>query len=60
MAPTLRAAHPRRRYGSEYIDRRAEAVAARSAAAAGVNAEVVFFDEDDGLMVTRFIEGRSP
>jgi thiamine kinase-like enzyme len=42
---------------SEYIDRRAEAVAARSAAAAGVNAEVVFFDDTDGLMVTRFVEG---
>ena len=42
---------------SEYIDRRVEEVAARSAAAAGVNAEVVFFDPDDGLMVTRFVEG---
>ena len=42
---------------SEYIDRAGEAVAARSAAVADVNAEVVFFDETDGLMVTRFIEG---
>lgn len=42
---------------SEYIDRRAEAFAARSAADAGVNAEVLFFDESDGLMVTRFVEG---
>ncbi|MGD9703443.1 MAG: phosphotransferase [Acidimicrobiia bacterium] len=42
---------------AEYVDRRAEAVAARSAAAAGVNAEVVFFDEEDGLMVTRFVDG---
>jgi thiamine kinase-like enzyme len=42
---------------SEYIDRRAEAVAARSAAAAGVNAEVVFFDDTDGLMVTRYVDG---
>ncbi|MBI4933970.1 MAG: phosphotransferase family protein [Actinobacteria bacterium] len=42
---------------SEFIDRRAEAVAAHSAAAAGVNAEVVFFDDRDGLMVTRFVEG---
>jgi thiamine kinase-like enzyme len=41
----------------EYIDRRAEAEAARSAAAAGVNAEVVFFDDSDGLMVTRFVDG---
>ena len=42
---------------SEYIDRVAEEVAARSAAAAGVNAEVLFFDSNDGLMVTRFVEG---
>jgi thiamine kinase-like enzyme len=42
---------------SEYIDRRHEAVAARIAAEAGVNAEVLFFDETDGLMLTRFIEG---
>ena len=42
---------------SEYIDRAAEAVAARSAAAAGVNAPVEFFDSTDGLMVTRFIDG---
>ena len=42
---------------SEYIDRIAEEVAARSAAAAGVNAEVVYFDATDGLMVTRFVDG---
>jgi thiamine kinase-like enzyme len=42
---------------SEYVDRTAEEIAARSAAAAGVNAEVVFFDASDGLMVTKFIEG---
>lgn len=42
---------------SEYIDRAAEEVAARSAAAAGVNAEVVMFDPTDGLMVTRFVDG---
>ena len=42
---------------SEYIDRHAEAVAARSAADAGVNAELVFFDPSDGLMVTRFVKG---
>jgi thiamine kinase-like enzyme len=42
---------------SEYIDRVAEQTAARSAADAGVNAEVVFFDPTDGLMVTRFIDG---
>ena len=42
---------------SEYINRTNEEVAARSAAAAGVNAEVVFFDASDGLMVTRFVDG---
>ena len=41
---------------SEYIDRVAEEVAARSAAAAGVNAEILFFDATDGLMVTRFVD----
>ncbi|HEY7625768.1 MAG TPA: choline kinase family protein [Ilumatobacteraceae bacterium] len=41
----------------EYINRGDEEVAARSAAAADVNAEVVFFDPRDGLMVTRFIDG---
>jgi thiamine kinase-like enzyme len=41
----------------EYINRVDEEVAARSAAAAGVNAEVVFFDPADGLMVTRFVDG---
>ena len=41
----------------EYIKRVDEEVAARSAAAAGVNAEVIFFDASDGLMVTRFIDG---
>ncbi|MCX6522843.1 MAG: phosphotransferase, partial [Actinobacteria bacterium] len=42
---------------SEYIDRVTEEAAARSAAAAGVNAEVMFFDASDGLMVTRFVDG---
>ncbi len=42
---------------SEYIDRAAEAVAARSAANAGVNAGVVYFDANDGLMITSFVEG---
>ena len=41
----------------EYIKRVDEEVAARSAAAAGVNADVVFFDATDGLMVTRFVDG---
>ncbi|MFZ9629525.1 MAG: phosphotransferase [Ilumatobacteraceae bacterium] len=40
---------------SEYIDRRNEEHAARSAAAAGINADVLFFDATDGLMVTRFL-----
>lgn len=42
---------------SEYIDRAIEALAAQSAARAGVNAEVVFFAESDGLMLTRYIDG---
>lgn len=42
---------------SEYINRIDEEVAARSAAIAGVNAEVIFFDPSDGLMVTRFVDG---
>lgn len=39
----------------EYIDRAIEENNARVAARAGVNADVVFFDASDGLMVTRFI-----
>jgi thiamine kinase-like enzyme len=42
---------------SEYINRPHEAVAARIAAEAGVNAEVLFFDATDGLMLTRFVDG---
>jgi thiamine kinase-like enzyme len=42
---------------SEYIDRPNEAHAARIAAQAGVNAEVLFFDESDGVMLCRFIDG---
>ena len=44
---------------SDYIDRGAEEHNARVAAAAGVNAEVVYFDARDGTMVTRFVEGVS-
>ena len=44
---------------SDYIDRSAEEHNARVAAAAGVNAEVVYFDARDGTMVTRFVEGVS-
>ena len=42
---------------SEYIDRVAEEIAARSAAAAHVNASVEHFDVSDGLMVTRYVPG---
>lgn len=42
---------------SEFIDRRAEEVAARSAATADVNCDVIFFDSSDGLMLTKFVEG---
>lgn len=42
---------------AEYIDRQAEAVAARVAAEAGVSPEVLHFDSASGLMVTRFVEG---
>ena len=41
----------------EYIDRKAEETNARVAAAAGVNAEVLFFDPADGLQLARFIGG---
>ncbi|MEX1206591.1 MAG: choline/ethanolamine kinase family protein [Dongiaceae bacterium] len=41
----------------EYIDRKAEAVNARVAAGAGVNAEVLYFDAKDGVQVARFIDG---
>ena len=42
---------------AEYIDRAAEAHAARSASDAGVNADLVFFDASDGLMLTRHVAG---
>ncbi|TPK65226.1 phosphotransferase family protein [Mesorhizobium sp. B2-4-15] len=41
----------------EYINRTNEAVAAREAAKAGVSPEVLYFDADTGVMVTRFIAG---
>ena len=44
---------------SDYIDRVAEEHNTRVAAAAGVNAEVIYFDATDGTMVTRFVEGVS-
>ncbi|MHA1601306.1 MAG: phosphotransferase, partial [Alphaproteobacteria bacterium] len=40
----------------EYIDRKVEAHNVRVAAAAGVGAEVVFADETDGLMLTRYLD----
>ena len=42
---------------SEYISRKNEAHAARSAAKVGVNADVVHFDEATGVMLCRFIDG---
>ena len=42
---------------SAYIDRGAEEHNARLATAAGLNAEVLFFDPEDGTMLSRFIEG---
>jgi thiamine kinase-like enzyme len=41
---------------SEYIDRAAEAHNARVAAAAGVNAEVLHLDVEDGAMLARYID----
>jgi len=41
----------------EYINRANEAVAAREAAKAGVSPEVLHFDNQNGVMVTRFIDG---
>jgi thiamine kinase-like enzyme len=40
----------------DYIDRRLEEHNARVAAAAGVNAEVLFFDPDSGTMLCRFVD----
>ena len=42
---------------SDYVDRTAEGHNARAAAAAGVNAEVLYFDAREGTMLTRFVEG---
>lgn len=42
---------------SEYINRRNEAQAARIAAEMGVNAELLWFDESDGVMLCRFVDG---
>lgn len=40
-----------------YIDRRNEEHAARATAAVGINAEVMFFDPEDGVQLCRFVEG---
>lgn len=42
---------------SDYINRTTEVHNARMAAAAGINAEVLYFDAKDGTMLSRFIEG---
>ena len=42
---------------AEYIDRRAEEHNARVAAAAGVNAEVLFFDAGTGTLLARYVDG---
>lgn len=42
---------------SDYIDRVAEEHNTRIASTAGINAEVLFFDTEDGLMLSRFVEG---
>lgn len=42
---------------SAYIDRKVECHNARAAARAGVNAEVMFFDAEDGAMLCRYVEG---
>lgn len=42
---------------ADYINRKVEGHNARAAAAAGVNAEVLFFDDSDGLMLCRFLDG---
>ncbi len=40
----------------DYIDRKAEYHNASIASGAGVNAEIVFFDVDDGTMISRYID----
>ena len=41
---------------SEYIDRSAERYNAQIASDAGVNADLLYFDEDDGTMLCRYVE----
>src|ERR687894_2056843 len=42
---------------SAYIDRTAEEYNARIATAAGLNAQIIFFDTKQGTMLCRFLEG---
>lgn len=42
---------------AEYINRRNEKICAQMTSAILVNAPVLFFDEADGLMLTRYLEG---
>lgn len=42
---------------SEYISRANESLAARITSEIGVNAPLIYFDERDGVQLTRFIEG---
>ena len=42
---------------SDYINRVAEEHNARITAATGVNAEILYFDVEDGTMLSRFVEG---
>jgi thiamine kinase-like enzyme len=42
---------------SAYIDRTAEEYNARIATAAGLNAQIIFFDTKEGTMLCRFLEG---
>lgn len=42
---------------SSFIDRAAEEYNAQIATAAGLNAETLFFDVNDGTMLSRFVEG---
>jgi thiamine kinase-like enzyme len=49
-----------RRQASAYLDRAAEAHNNRQAAELDLTPEILFFDEADGTMLTRFIEGTEP
>ena len=44
---------------AEYIDRATEEVNARAASRAGVSADILFFDAQDGTMVTRYLGPRT-